>query len=1253
MSWFDKRNGKKQQPEAADPPEAEVPVKGGTVVRAASPPVPITNSRDRIKPGDVVAGNLEIKRPLGRGGMGEVWLARQTQWGTEVAVKIPSDEILADVENRHRVAREAEAWTDLGLHPNIAYCHYAQPLEELLLLVIEYVDGGNLRDWIADGRCADLKTGLNLAIQFCHGLERAHSRGLVHRDIKPENVLLTKDGTVKVTDFGIVRKAGVGEEKGAAPAEDVRKPMVAGMTMVAIGTDEYMAPEQWGLQEGIDQRVDIFAFGVCLYEMFCGRRPYPVTAGARQEAPEPAQLRQDDRFSGRLAALMKRCVDWERERRPEDAKAVLAELCAAYEEVVGEPNPLAELPELVTLADDWNNRALSYLALGKEDEAGQAWQTALQVDARHPESTYNYGLVQWRKGKTTDDRLLVALRGVAEGEPSPWLPRCLIAQVRLERGDAEGAREELGKIPPGEALGPEVTAAKQSAEGLSAPNRLVRELRGHTDMVKAVSLSADGRYAVSGGWDKRLRLWEMASGRCLRTFEGHTEAVFSVSLSADGRYALSGSDDKTLKVWEVRNGCCLRTFEGHTNCVYSVSLSADGLYALSGSTDKTLKLWEVESGRCVRTFEGHASTVRSVILTPDCRYALSGSSDKTLRLWEVESGRCLRTLEGHDTSVASVSLNADGRYALSASEDKTLRLWDVANGHCLRTFEGHTEAVSSVSLSADGRYGLSGSRDKTVRLWEVKSGRCLRTFEGGVSWVESVSLSADGQRAISQCGWGLRVWELHGDRVRYRATYRLGRVIETAGVVESTIQYQNALMAARRAAVCGDDAAVCRWLRIARQQPGQRRSKTAVREWGRLYTRVRRRVLSDIWCSWASSESRGSAIPFFFSCFSIDGRYALSISRRGTLKFWEVESGRCARTFEAHTRAISSANLSADGRYALSASWDETLKLWELETGRCLCTFVGHTGKVNSVSLSADGRYVLSGSSDKTLKLWVVSNGRCLHTFEGHTEAVLSVSLSADGRFALSGSVDKTLKLWGVRTGRCIRTFKDHIGPVQTVSLSADGRYAVSGSADGQQSRLAGAGGTVKLWDVESGSCLRTFVGHTGAVNSVSLSADGRYLLSGSAEGPFTLSVDGTMKLWEVESGRCLRTVEVGSWVQTICVSGDWRHLHVGSRHGFSRWFLDWELEENQPADWDEGARHYLAVFLRAHQPYFAELPRDREPTDEEVTLALTRRGRPVWTEEDFQSLLYTLGCAGYGWLRPEGVRRELEIMTADWKDEE
>jgi hypothetical protein len=182
--------------------------------------------------------------------------------------------------------------------------------------------------------------------------------------------------------------------------------------------------------------------------------------------------------------------------------------------------------------------------------------------------------------------------------------------------------------------------------------------------------------------------------------------------------------------------------------------------------------------------------------------------------------------------------------------------------------------------------------------------------------------------------------------------------------------------------------------------------------------------------------------------------------------------------------------------------------------------------------------------------------------------------------------------------------------------LSLDECYALSGGTDR----------TVKLWEASSGQCLRTFAGHADAVTAVALSADGRYALSGSA--------DRTLKLW----------------------------------------ILDWELGDQQPAEWDEGARPYLETFLTLHTPYAADWVQDRRrtvkeimhlplsrlfkstPTEEEIAEALTRPealirgGRPRCTEKDFQGLLHLLGCAGYGWLRPEGVRSKLKQLARTGK---
>jgi hypothetical protein len=176
-----------------------------------------------------------------------------------------------------------------------------------------------------------------------------------------------------------------------------------------------------------------------------------------------------------------------------------------------------------------------------------------------------------------------------------------------------------------------------------------------------------------------------------------------------------------------------------------------------------------------------------------------------------------------------------------------------------------------------------------------------------------------------------------------------------------------------------------------------------------------------------------------------------------------------------------------------------------------------------------------------------------------------------------------------------VRKFEGHTDKVMSVSLSADGRWALSGSCDQ----------TLRLWDISTGQCVRVFDGHRGDVMSVSLSADGRWALSGSD--------DRTLRLWE----------------------------------------LDWEYEAHDLTDWDEAARPHLINFLTNHTPYAATLPPNGNPTEEQIRLALTRRGKATWTDDDFKQLLYTLSCAGYGWLRPEGVRRKLEEITSNWKGPE
>lgn len=216
---------------------------------------------------------LEIKECLGRGGMGIVYKARQTQLDRFVALKILSPELVTDPRFADRFQREARALARLN-HPNIVTIHDFGRAGDYYFLLMEYVDGATLRQVLQDGRM-NPSEALAIVPSICEAMQYAHSQGIVHRDIKPENLLMDRQGRVKIADFGIARMlAPTPEEVESAPPAET--PTVASDLLTQeciLGTPRYMAPEQAQHPTQVDHRADIYSLGVVLYEMLTGELP--------------------------------------------------------------------------------------------------------------------------------------------------------------------------------------------------------------------------------------------------------------------------------------------------------------------------------------------------------------------------------------------------------------------------------------------------------------------------------------------------------------------------------------------------------------------------------------------------------------------------------------------------------------------------------------------------------------------------------------------------------------------------------------------------------------------------------------------------------------------------------------------------------------------------------------------------------------------------------------------------------------------
>jgi WD40 repeat protein len=275
-----------------------------------------------------------------------------------------------------------------------------------------------------------------------------------------------------------------------------------------------------------------------------------------------------------------------------------------------------------------------------------------------------------------------------------------------------------------------------------------------------------------------------------------------------------------------------------------------------------------------------------------------------------------------------------------------------------------------------------------------------------------------------------------------------------------------------------------------------------------------------------------------------------------------------------------------DGSHVLVACQDSA-EILAVPSFRHVVGLNGNKRRILAGTVSSDGRIVVTGGEDKCLSLWDSGTGRQIGQLHGHNDEVFAISWASHGMRLASASYDGEVKIWNPFTRTCESTLSLH-DPVLSLAFHPGGRFLLAGHTSG----------FLRLLDTTAGRVVLEIPAHVQAIKSVSFSHDGFHALTGS--------YDRLCKLWIFE------------------------------------WVCD---SSKQLSDWDVGARPFLEQFLTLHSPYRTETPNEAD-----VTLLLQRKVKPSWEEDDFGELLIVLASAGYGWLRPEGVRRQLEKMAAHWQ---
>lgn len=242
-----------------------------------------------------------------------------------------------------------------------------------------------------------------------------------------------------------------------------------------------------------------------------------------------------------------------------------------------------------------------------------------------------------------------------------------------------------------------------------------KTLQGHVMGVWAMVPWGDT--LVSGGCDRDVRVWNMATGESKHTLRGHTSTVRCLKM-ADANTAISGSRDTTLRIWDITTGLCKNVLVGHLASVRCLEIHGD--LVVSGSYDTTAKIWSISEGRCLRTLNGHFSQIYAIAF--DGKRIATGSLDTSVRIWDPETGACQAILQGHTSLVGQLQMRGDT--LVTGGSDGSVRVWSLQKMAPIHRLAAHDNSVTS--LQFDDNRVVSGGSDGRVKVWDLKTGHLVR-----------------------------------------------------------------------------------------------------------------------------------------------------------------------------------------------------------------------------------------------------------------------------------------------------------------------------------------------------------------------------------------------------------------------------------------------------------------------------------------------------------------------------------------------
>jgi predicted Ser/Thr protein kinase len=694
-------------------------------------------------------GKFEIEKELGRGAMGQVYLATDPILDRKVALKTVTPSLLTSEETLKRFQREARAAARLQ-HPNIVTIFEVGEVERTHYIAMEFVEGIELSEAMSPVDRFTIEQKVRMVVDVCRGLDFAHRMGVIHRDVKPANIRLTRDGTVKILDFGIARFRGT----------DATDPNLTQAGMV-LGTPSYLSPE---LVQGarVDHHADMWAVGVILYEMLTGRRPFeaPTIASLIHRIvnePLPALDAPGLHLPEALVAVATRALDKDPSRRFPNLGEMTTALLAA---IGATPPPETPLDPVVRKRAYEANFAEARRLLTEDDLSG-ALEAARRAHALDGTRTGIVSLVKVIEERLhsadTVERRPAGARGAAAGTDATRT----VVSVPLRTPGA--ATVPALAVPPGPL---DTTSLRSRGAGA------FREVGafGEPPATKEAVLSPVADILAVAGADGAIRLWDLRSrnrANVLRTDlhrrSGHDAAALCLGFSPDGTLLASAHVDGVVHLWDMARAEEVPVRLRHDESVGTLAFSPDGATLATGSLDASLRLWDVGAalgGEARRELVRQPSGVTALAWTGGGEWILTGHASRVLRLTDPHRSRLLATMRGPEGLVSLLVLSPDGRHVAVASHDRTVRLFDLATRDQTGQLGPLRRPATALCFLADGGYLATVCQENSVQLWDLATHTPGATLWGPAdeSFVGLALFGESNHLAVALADGRIRIW---------------------------------------------------------------------------------------------------------------------------------------------------------------------------------------------------------------------------------------------------------------------------------------------------------------------------------------------------------------------------------------------------------------------------------------------------------------------------------------------------------------